>query len=271
MKYYAITLLGQSIAYADTSDDKSTILFIHGNSLSSKTFQKQFDDASLNRQFRLIALDMLGYGESDRSKNPEKDYGFYAQADLVVSFIEALKLSEVILVGHSLGGNIAIEVANRCDKVNALALLASPLAEKPMSQEMYLPHPALSYFFTPYLDDNAIAELVRALYKPGTGIPDWNVEVVKKSDPLSRAHLLAPVLSGEYTDQLITLQKMKLPVASIIGEYDLLANPDYIKSTVVETLWQNKVHEIKDGGHMLFYENAPAFNQLLVEFAKHVL
>ncbi len=50
-----------------------TIIFVHGNSLSSKMWQKQFN-SELLKEYRLIAFDLPAHGKSSAPLNPEKDY-----------------------------------------------------------------------------------------------------------------------------------------------------------------------------------------------------
>ena len=265
-----IKISGNDIAYYDTKSGNQAVLFIHGNSLSADTFKNQFSDSVLKGHFRLIALDMLGYGNSGRSRNPEQDYTFNNQSNLIVKFIEELKLEGVILLGHSFGGNIAIEVAKKCNKIKALALLASPIAEKPMSQHMFLPHQAIPLFFKTELTSSKAHELSKSIFAEGAEIPEFISKIIINTDPLTRAYVLAPIKTGNYDDQLITLKQLSIPLAVFHGANDQLANFDYLQKTIIPGQWQNKVHIIENGGHMFFYENATDFNSLLERFINSI-
>lgn len=271
MDYSTIELFGKQISYLDTKELKPCILFIHGNSLSSAVFKKQFEDDQLTNAYRLVALDMLGYGESARAKEPEKDYSLFGQVDLVLAFMEELKLSDVILVGHSFGGNISIECAKKTDKVKGLALLGSPVAENPMSQEMFIPHPALPLFFKPELSDEEIALLSSGLFGKGAFIPEFVEMVIKKSDPLTRAYVMSVIATGAYDDQYVALKEMDIPVASFHGNKDQLVNLAYLQKTIVPRHWKEKVQIVNGGGHMFFYENPNELNAALSQFANDTL
>jgi pimeloyl-ACP methyl ester carboxylesterase len=67
-----------------------------------------------------IAIDLPGFGGSDLPSRPRVS----AYAEAVVEGLDALELTDFTLVGHSLGGAVATAVAERCDQVRALALLA---------------------------------------------------------------------------------------------------------------------------------------------------
>src|SRR5262249_12909336 len=61
----------------------------------------------LSTKYRVIAPDLLGHGESDK---PRADYSLGAFAVLLRDFLDALDIPAVTLVGHSLGGGIAMQL-----------------------------------------------------------------------------------------------------------------------------------------------------------------
>lgn len=81
-----------------------TLLLLHGLGESSFTWRYLVDD--LAKQYRVISLDMKGFGQSPKPKDGR--YSIYDQAIMVKQFIEQQKLNNVTLVGHSLGGGVAL-------------------------------------------------------------------------------------------------------------------------------------------------------------------
>ncbi len=94
---------GIKIAYTDQGTGAQTLVLIHGLGSNRKSWQKNMD--SLSKHTRCIALDLPGYGQSSKGDYPY-DMAFFAQS--VREFIAALPLKEVVLVGHSMGGQIAL-------------------------------------------------------------------------------------------------------------------------------------------------------------------
>jgi pimeloyl-ACP methyl ester carboxylesterase len=83
--------------------------------------------AALSGRFRVIAVDLPGFGDSDKPIGARYDARFFARA--VVDLLDALGLERAHLIGNSLGGRIALEVGFRDpDRVRRLALLAPSLA-----------------------------------------------------------------------------------------------------------------------------------------------
>ncbi|MCW2679165.1 MAG: Tropinesterase [Frankiales bacterium] len=79
--------------------------------------------AALGAQHRLVALDLRGHGGSDHTL----EYSFALMAEDVVDVLDQLRLREVVLVGHSMGGAVAYRVAaDRPDLVRRLVVEDAP-------------------------------------------------------------------------------------------------------------------------------------------------
>ncbi len=83
------------------------IVLIHGLGASSYTWSKIAPE--LAKTHRVIAIDLKGFGESD--KPLDDHYSIFDQAKLVEDYIIHKKLHDVTLVGHSFGGGVALAVA----------------------------------------------------------------------------------------------------------------------------------------------------------------
>lgn len=111
---------GVTLAYTDQGTGETTLVFIHGLGSNHKCWQKNMD--TLSRHARCIAMDLPGYGASE-SGDWAYDMSFFAA--VVGELIDALKLSNVTLVGHSMGAQIAIHLTlQRPELCKNLILLA---------------------------------------------------------------------------------------------------------------------------------------------------
>jgi pimeloyl-ACP methyl ester carboxylesterase len=92
------------------------LLLLHGIGDSSETWDQVIEP--LSRRFTVIAPDLLGHGESDR---PRADYGIGAYACGMRDLLSALDIERVSVLGHSLGGGIAMQFAyqfpERCERL----------------------------------------------------------------------------------------------------------------------------------------------------------
>ena len=99
----------------------TTLVLIHGFSSSTYTWKDTFDD--LSEKYHVIAVDLKGFGFSSK---PDGDYSRRAQANLVADLLDQLNLGPVWVVGNSMGGEIALNLALfHRDRVLGLVLLDS--------------------------------------------------------------------------------------------------------------------------------------------------
>ena len=83
--------------------------------------------AALAGRFRVVAVDLPGFGDSDKPIGAAYDAPFFS--DAMIDLLDALELDRADLIGNSLGGRVALEVALRDPaRVGRLALLAPSLA-----------------------------------------------------------------------------------------------------------------------------------------------
>ena len=82
------------------------LVLIHGFTSSTYSWKDVFEP--LSRNFRVIAVDLKGFGFSGK---PDGDYTRRAQAQLVVHLLDNLKIEKAWLVGNSMGGEVALNVA----------------------------------------------------------------------------------------------------------------------------------------------------------------
>jgi pimeloyl-ACP methyl ester carboxylesterase len=102
-----VTLHGDRVAYRDEGTGEA-LLLVHGMGGSSNTWRGVIP--LLAKKYRVIAPDLLGHGESDK---PRGDYSVGAFAVLLRDLLDALDVSRVTVVGHSLGGGIAMQFAHQ--------------------------------------------------------------------------------------------------------------------------------------------------------------
>ncbi|MCL4440431.1 MAG: alpha/beta hydrolase [Firmicutes bacterium] len=112
------------------------ILFIHGWPANHKMFEYQFNQLP-QMGYRCIGMDLRGFGNSDK---PWRGYNYDRLADDVRGVVEALKLRDFTLGGHSTGGAIAIRYMARHNGygVSKLALFAA--AAPSLIQRPYFPY-----------------------------------------------------------------------------------------------------------------------------------
>lgn len=117
----------QLLRYIELIIDKSFpyVVFIHGAPGSSADYYDYFRNEDLYSKVNLISVDRLGYGYSDFGHS---ETSIQKQGEAIQSIIENSCSSNVILVGHSFGGPIAVRMAmDNPDSYKSLLLLAPAL------------------------------------------------------------------------------------------------------------------------------------------------
>lgn len=102
-----VNVHGYKTRYWDVGFSNSVVILIHGFGLSCEIWQQNIEE--LAKSHRVIALDFWGCGKTDAT--PHK-INIQQYPEFVIWFMDALKIKNAKLVGHSLGGLIAIRVAH---------------------------------------------------------------------------------------------------------------------------------------------------------------
>jgi pimeloyl-ACP methyl ester carboxylesterase len=111
-----IILHGHHVSYRTAGDGPEVIVLIHGITGSADTWEQVIP--ALAEEFTVVAPDLLGHGLSAK---PRGDYSLGAYASGVRDLVAALGHDHATIVGHSLGGGVAMQLAyqfpERCDRL----------------------------------------------------------------------------------------------------------------------------------------------------------
>lgn len=114
-----VSVDGTRVRYIDAGQG-SSVIFIHGLGASMYAWRKNLAPV-IRAGFRVVAFDNRGSGFSDK---PAHGYSVTDCAHLLVSLMDSLGVPDAVLVGHSMGGAIAAEVAiTYPNRVRGLVLL----------------------------------------------------------------------------------------------------------------------------------------------------
>lgn len=102
---------GQRIAFADYGEGGRAIVLVHGLLMNRHMYDHLAPEMA-SRGFRVITVDMLGHGASDRPHDM-RAYSMSAFADQLAALIDHLELDRPVVGGTSLGANVSLEMAAR--------------------------------------------------------------------------------------------------------------------------------------------------------------
>jgi pimeloyl-ACP methyl ester carboxylesterase len=122
---------GLALYHEDDGEGDPPILLVHGWCCDHTYFAPQFE--RYQREHRVVAVDLRGHGRSDM---PEQDYTMAGFADDLAWLCDELGLTRPVVIGHSMGGVIALELAARHpDLPAAIVTVDSPLLPSPAQRE----------------------------------------------------------------------------------------------------------------------------------------
>jgi pimeloyl-ACP methyl ester carboxylesterase len=125
LRVHEVEVQGARLSTISAGGGDEQVVCLHGLGGNKTSF---FDTvAALTPEHRVHALDLPGFGSSSKSALAGYDAAFFARA--VVRFMDAMDIDRAHLVGNSMGGRVALELAlTEPDRVTSLSLLAPALA-----------------------------------------------------------------------------------------------------------------------------------------------
>lgn len=268
---------GVRMAYVEIGKGE-TILFVHGLGGNLSHWLKQV--ASLSNTHRCIAVDLPGYGWSDKVFTTNKSQlAFYAE--VLSSFIDRKGLKKVVLAGHSMGGQVAVITALRYPrKIKKLVLVAPAGLEtftKAESAMMIASTPPEVFAMQ---DEAAIrSSFSRNFHRQPIDAETLIQERIRlRSCPdfTSYAGAVSAGIKGMLQHPVKEdLLKIKQPVLFLFGEADaLIPNQVFHPSLTKETLRQEaqtllpqaKLVVIKEAGHLVQFEKSEETTNAIKDF-----
>lgn len=116
---HKVNINGLTVTYYQLGAGRP-LLFLHGGRVRALTFKKML--RLLGRRYQVIAPDIPGYGGS---QTPHESWSFTEYAQFFDDFLAQLRLKNVTLVGYSMGGGIALNLAAMSKRIAQLVLVDS--------------------------------------------------------------------------------------------------------------------------------------------------
>ena len=270
------TLDNLEISYVKEGTGQQTLVFLHGLSSNSDAWSKNIE--VLKKDYTCIALDLPGYGKSSK---PEADYTASYFAEIVHQFIEKLELKDVILIGHSMGGQASIKLATMYpDNIQKLILVA------PAGLEQFSKKSAnvMKSFFTVASVKNTTDAQIEKNYALNFYVQPEEVSkmiedrkhIKDASDFEANCEAIVKSVSGMLDDPVYNdLEHISQPTLVIFGNQDMLIpnryfNPTLTTETVgqiaLENIQNATLEFVKDAGHFVQFEKPKEVNELIQKF-----
>lgn len=247
-----------SIHYNSTAQQNNLLFCLHGNSTNAECFNF-LKDVSPNWQ--VVAPDYIGNGRSPKLQPDDYHYDNFIHS--LIDLLATFTYQKLVVVGHSLGGNFALELLNTI-KMDGLVLIGAPPISYTRTEPPYLQLHEME------LTDNQTENIskLRAYFQQMSNNPDsaeYLTTTFLQTDPIFREKLLEEFAKGKFSDQLKNLQNSSVKTACIMGQNDTIANNDYLNKLHNEGLFASVVN-FDDTGHYALLDKPKACKQFIHDF-----
>ncbi len=235
-----VAQVGTAHIYYEASGEGPAVVLLHGLSGSSHWWQK--NTPVLARNFCVYVIDLIGFGRSRGQRFVLED-----TAGLIAAWMEAIGAETFHLVGHSMGGLVAAELAaQHPERVNRLVLVdaaAVPIGRTLIGSALRL-IPAIGYMpldFLPVLFTDAL-----------------------RAGPLT---LLRASYAIHQADITADLARIAARTLIVWGEHDTLLPVERGKS-LHQALPGSEFIVVRHAGHNPMWDRAEVFNEMVERFLK---
>lgn len=216
----------------------------------------------LGEYFRTYALDFWGFGESDLYEGTYQVRDF---VHLVHDFMYRLGIRKAPLVGHSMGGTVALTMAAQYPEwVERVVVIGSPLVGDSLAWFLKLMGTSVGLWmvrYTPWL----IKMFIRAFGPWITPDSSWPERVLKDFSQTSVLAFFQSIASLKEVDLRPLLTKIRQPVLGIYGEQDPIVDPGQwlvLKQCILHA----QVERLFSAGHFPMLETPKTFHASLYQF-----
>lgn len=269
-----------SVAYAERGQGDRALVLIHG--LGSYMPAWKDNVAALAKHHRVIAIDLPGYGKS--SKRSDHAYSMEWFAAVVQGMIEELGLRRPVLVGHSMGGQIALTHALRYPGTARALVLASPAGLETFEDgEAQWLADAVTEDFTCRATPAAIhvrhAQSFHRMPRDAHFMVTDRVAVIGGPDFPQYCRAVSRSVRAMLDEPVhARLPEVSVPVLVVFGQYDqLIPNPflhggstERLAKTTVPRILGSELVMLQRAGHMAQMEQPEAWNAAVLEFLTRV-
>jgi pimeloyl-ACP methyl ester carboxylesterase len=231
-----------------------TMLMIHGAGQTGNTWENQFEILRDQTKFNTIILDLPGHGKSSGPGCSRID----DYKNFLKYFSDELDLTDLILVGHSMGGGIAqLYTIAYPQSVNSLILVATGARLRVAKETLNLVKS----------DYHRFCEIA-----PSRAFADSSRDELKEEFRLGLLSVPPEVVYQDFIacdefDITGEVEDIPAPTLIISGDQDILTPVKY-GEYLAEKIKNSTLQVIRDAGHFMMKEKPHEFNRVLMKFVK---
>lgn len=253
------TIDGVRIGYTDEGRGPAVVL-VHGFPFQREVWRGQVD--FLKSSHRVVAPDLRGFGESQAAPDAVAMDRF---ADDLHGLLIALRTGPAVLIGHSMGGYVALAFANRHPRMlSGLGLVATRAGKD--TPEAAAARRATAEKVRAEGPQVVVEAMVPKMLSPANRDPAALAAVRGFMSPLTREGVIGALLGmAERRDATETLGRIGVPTLVVTGADDVLIPPAE-SERMARAIPRARLEILPGAGHLVSFEKGTEFNRLLADW-----
>lgn len=254
------------IACRERGTGGSSVLLLHGSGFSKEVFRPLMGHAALAGN-RVVAMDLPGHGQSENAREPALTYRISGFAVVVREVMVARALQGCVLLGWSLGGDVAMEFLAGEPVISGLALVgAPPVPAGILGKLRGYTLTGVTLAAKPRMTNAEAARFER--YCIGTSSDGRFVQDLQRTDPMMRPHLARSTFTRLGGSQRNAVLSTELPVWLVAGAEDPLVRLSYLRRFGTHCPEGSKPWIVPNAGHAPFLDNPDEFAARFADFIR---
>jgi pimeloyl-ACP methyl ester carboxylesterase len=245
------------------------VVMIHGFADSAYCYHRNVQTV-LDHGFRVVLPEPPGLGQSDIPPAPYV-YSVENQAEAIRTCLDRMGIERFILVGHSMGGGIALYLASHYPQRIAKLMMIDAACYDPKRFQFFR-LPGASHIAGAIAGKWIIRMALNDVFYDKTKVTDAMVS--EYAQPLRKpgymkvlAGLSKQYFSEAHTAMQASYGQLETPLTIVWGREDTWLPPEF-GAKLAHTAPSARLHLVQDAGHSPHQEQPEAFNKLLAEFLK---
>ncbi|MDE1207853.1 alpha/beta fold hydrolase [Tenacibaculum larymnensis] len=266
------------MTYLKEGKGDKTLLFLHGLSSNADAWFKNIE--TLKENYTCVAIDLPGHGKSSK---PEEAYTPTFFADVVFKFIKKKRLKNVILVGHSMGGQASMKLVLMHPEVIEKLVLIAPAGLEQFSEAQ---GNILKSVYTAKVVKNTTDDQITKNYalnfyeqpKEVSKMIEDRIRIKQASDFNAHCEAIVKSVYGMLDDPVHKdLEKISQKTLVVFGNKDMLIPNRYLHpeltiqdvgNIAVDKIKNVTVKYVENCGHFAQFEKPEKVNLLIQEFVE---
>jgi pimeloyl-ACP methyl ester carboxylesterase len=217
---------------------------------------------ALASHHRTYALDFWGFGESDKRRESYNISDFVA---LVDQFMERLGIQSAPVIGHSMGGTVALSLAlARPRRVKKVAIVGSPIDGRSLNVFLKLAgYPWIAFLVW---NSPSLLRLGIRLFAPwiAASWSEWYEMLMRDLSKMTLESFLWSINSLHHTDLRPALRTLRMPILGVYGRGDKIVDPR--QAELIDRLMGARVEMVQGARHFPMLDAPDEFYATALSF-----